>query len=59
MTLSATRRLLDESANGALLATNEVNLMEGAARVTRAGQLRSMGLPVTPELFSFRPVAFE
>jgi trans-AT polyketide synthase, acyltransferase and oxidoreductase domains len=36
-----------------------LNLMEGAARVTRAGQLRSMGLPVTPELFSFRPVAFE
>lgn len=36
-----------------------LNLMEGAARVTRAGQLRSMGLPVPAELFSFRPVAFE
>jgi hypothetical protein len=30
MTLSVTRRLLDESANGALLAMNEVNLTEGA-----------------------------
>ena len=36
-----------------------LNLMEGAARVTRAGQLRSMGLPVPAELFTFRPVAFE
>lgn len=36
-----------------------LNLMEGAARVTRAGQLRSMGLTVPAELFSFRPVPFE
>jgi PfaD family protein len=36
-----------------------LNLMEGAARITRAGQLRSMGLPVPAELFSFRPVIFE
>ncbi|KCZ95066.1 2-nitropropane dioxygenase [Hyphomonas hirschiana VP5] len=36
-----------------------LNLMEGAARVTRAGQLRSMGLTVPADLFSFRPVAFE
>lgn len=36
-----------------------LNLMEGGARVTRAGQLRSAGIPVPPELFSYRPIAFE
>ena len=36
-----------------------LNLLEGAARITRAGQLRSFGLAVPAELFSFRPVAFE
>ncbi|MFN3610385.1 MAG: 2-nitropropane dioxygenase, partial [Hyphomonas sp.] len=36
-----------------------LNLMEGAARVTRAGQLRSIGLTVPAELFSYRPVPFE
>lgn len=36
-----------------------LNLMEGAARVTRAGQLRSIGLAVPAELFSYRPVPFE
>lgn len=36
-----------------------LNLMEGAARVTRAGQLRASGLPVPPELFTYCPVAFE
>lgn len=36
-----------------------LNLMEGAARITRAGQLRAIGLTVPAELFSFRPVAFE
>ena len=36
-----------------------LNLMEGAARITRAGQLRASGLPVPPELFTYRPVAFE
>nr|WP_225908123.1 PfaD family polyunsaturated fatty acid/polyketide biosynthesis protein [Hyphomonas sediminis] len=36
-----------------------LNLMEGAARVTRAAQLRSTGIAVPAELFSYRPVAFE
>lgn len=36
-----------------------LNLMEGAARVTRAGQLRSAGLPVPAGLFNYRPVEFE
>lgn len=36
-----------------------LNLLEGAARVTRAGQLRASGIPVPPELFSYRPIAFE
>lgn len=36
-----------------------LNLMEGAARVTRAGQLRASGLSVPPDLFTYHPVAFE
>lgn len=36
-----------------------LNLMEGAARITRAGQLRISGIPVPPEYFSYRPVNFE
>lgn len=36
-----------------------LNLMEGATRITRASQLRSIGMPVPAELFSFQPVAFE
>ncbi|MFN4025626.1 MAG: PfaD family polyunsaturated fatty acid/polyketide biosynthesis protein [Hyphomonas sp.] len=36
-----------------------LNLMEGAARVTRAGQLRASGLDVPPDLFTYRPVPFE
>jgi PfaD family protein len=32
-----------------------LNLLEGAAVVTRAQQLRSYGVPVPPEAFSFRP----
>lgn len=36
-----------------------LNLMEGAARITRAGQLRSAGIDVPPELFSYRPIEFE
>lgn len=31
------------------------NLLEGAAAVTRAGQLRSYGLPVPPASFQFKP----
>lgn len=31
------------------------NLLEGAAVVTRAGQLRSYGVPVSPASFQFRP----
>ena len=31
------------------------NLLEGAAVITRAGQLRSFGLPVSPASFQFRP----
>jgi trans-AT polyketide synthase, acyltransferase and oxidoreductase domains len=32
-----------------------LNLMEGAAAVQRAQQLRSFGVPVPPEAFNFRP----
>jgi PfaD family protein len=32
-----------------------LNLMEGAAVVTRAQQLRSFGLPMPPSAFDFRP----
>ena len=31
------------------------NLLEGAAVITRAGQLRTFGLPVSPASFQFRP----
>jgi PfaD family protein len=31
------------------------NLLEGAAVITRAGQLRCFGLPVAPSAFQFRP----
>jgi hypothetical protein len=31
------------------------NLMEGAAVITRAQQLRSFGVPVPPSAFDFRP----
>jgi len=36
-----------------------LNLLEGAARVTRAGQLRAMGFPVAPQHFSYTPQLFE
>ncbi|WP_409918659.1 PfaD family polyunsaturated fatty acid/polyketide biosynthesis protein [Hyphomonas sp.] len=36
-----------------------LNLMEGAARITRAGQLRAAGVAVPAELFSYRPIRFE
>ena len=36
-----------------------LNLLEGAARVTRAGQLRSFGIAVSPQLFSYTPRLFE
>ena len=36
-----------------------LNLLEGAARITRAGQLRAMGLPVSPQHFSYTPRLFE
>jgi PfaD family protein len=32
-----------------------LNLLEGAAVITRAGQLRSFGIPVSPASFQFRP----
>ncbi len=32
-----------------------LNLLEGAAVITRAGQLRSYGLPVSAAAFQFRP----
>lgn len=34
------------------------NLMEGAARITRAGQLRAMGVAVPPSAFSYTPQKF-
>lgn len=34
------------------------NLLEGAAQVTRAGQLRALGLPVAPADFAYRPRQF-
>ena len=36
-----------------------LNLLEGAARVSRAGQLRSAGIAVPPQLFSYTPRLFE
>lgn len=36
-----------------------LNLLEGAARVTRAGQLRSAGIAVPPHYFSYTPRLFE
>ncbi len=36
-----------------------LNLLEGAARVTRAGQLRSVGIAVPPQYFSYTPRLFE
>jgi PfaD family protein len=36
-----------------------LNLLEGAARITRAGQLRSAGIAVPPQLFSYTPRLFE
>lgn len=35
-----------------------LNLLEGAARITRAGQLRSVGIPVPAQLFAFAPRIF-
>lgn len=35
------------------------NLLEGAAAVTRAQQLRSLGVPVPPDGFDFRPRPLE
>ena len=32
-----------------------LNLLEGAAVITRAGQLRSFGLPISTASFQFRP----
>ncbi|KCZ94293.1 PfaD family polyunsaturated fatty acid/polyketide biosynthesis protein [Hyphomonas johnsonii] len=34
------------------------NLLEGAAQITRAGQLRALGLPVSPSQFSYSPHHF-
>jgi trans-AT polyketide synthase/acyltransferase/oxidoreductase domain-containing protein len=36
-----------------------LNLLEGAARVTRAGQLRAAGIAVPPQYFSYTPRLFE
>lgn len=36
-----------------------LNLLEGAARISRAGQLRSAGFAVAPQLFSYTPRLFE
>lgn len=36
-----------------------LNLLEGAARITRAGQLRSAGIAVPPQYFSYTPRLFE
>lgn len=35
-----------------------LNLLEGAARITRAGQLRSAGIAVPPQLFAYAPRIF-
>ena len=35
-----------------------LNLLEGAARITRAQQLRSYGVPVPAEAFDYRPVPY-
>ena len=34
------------------------NLLEGAAQITRAGQLRSLGLPVAPTDYTYMPRQF-
>ena len=36
-----------------------LNLLEGAARITRAGQLRSVGIAVPAQYFSYAPQIFE
>lgn len=36
-----------------------LNLLEGAARITRAGQLRSVGIAVPAQYFSYTPQLFE
>jgi len=36
-----------------------LNLLEGAARIARAGQLRSAGIAVPPQFFSYTPRLFE
>lgn len=36
-----------------------LNLLEGAARLTRAAQLRAFGIPVPPHLFNYTPRLFE
>jgi hypothetical protein len=40
---------------GRTVAQIALNLMEGAAVVTRAAQLRSYGVPVPASAFEFRP----
>ena len=35
-----------------------LNILEGAAVIARAGQLRSFGVPVPPEAFRFEPRPF-
>jgi hypothetical protein len=32
-----------------------LNLMEGAARLTRAQQLRALGLPLAPQAMTYQP----
>jgi hypothetical protein len=36
-----------------------LNLLEGAASISRASQLRSFGLQIPPEAFTFAPRYFE
>jgi hypothetical protein len=36
-----------------------LNLLEGAARITRAAQLRASGVAVPAHLFSYTPRVFE
>jgi trans-AT polyketide synthase/acyltransferase/oxidoreductase domain-containing protein len=44
-----------ESAGSRAVQQIALNLMEGAAAVTRAHQLRSYGLPVAPQAFRYQP----
>lgn len=44
-----------EPASGRTVTQIALNLLEGAAVVTRAGQLRSYGVPVPAEAWDFRP----